>query len=85
MSNQANKENTLTDEQQTLSQLSSCLSVHSQECQAYGIERMPKQDFVDNYKKDPIFKNKIELMFKEESRILKAHKELINKERIKRA
>ena len=46
---------------------------------------MAKMEFVQNYSKDPIFRNKIELMFKEESRIIKTHEDLISKERIKRS
>jgi hypothetical protein len=54
-----------------LSNLSSVVSG----CEVYGIYKMDRLEFVQNYKSDPIFRCKVEIMFKEEKEMLDRHPE----------
>lgn len=55
-------------------ELSSLSSVVSG-CEVYGIYRMERQEFVETYKSDPIFRCKVGIMFKEEKEMLERHPE----------
>ena len=84
----ANKENcclgeSLQTEDFSFLSLSSNLSIQFKGVEAYGLERMNEQNFIHSYHSDPIFKNKMDLMFKEYNKITQNQAEFIARERLR--